>query len=293
VRRRDDREDVASSVRAYYERNTRLFLALGIGRRTLAMRRAVWAHGVESLPQAVDYVNGLVAAEAARMGRVAATAEEPLRMLDIGCGVGGSLFFLAGAVGVPMRGVGITISPRQAVSARRQAQARGLSSTCTFIAADFSRVTGLPPSHLAFAIESFVHFTAPSAFFASAAASLAPGGRLVVIDDFISRESRTGGERRLLETFREGWVVPSLCPVPRATGSAAACGLRLVEDRDLSPFLSTPPASRLGGGAARVMRAGPVTGQYWRSTMGSLALAWCQQAGLVGYHYLVYEKERA
>ena len=223
----------------------------------------------------------------------AASRGARLRVLDIGCGVGGSLFFLANAVGAPMQGVGVTISPRQAGIARRQARLRGLSSTCTFIAADFIRVTGLSPFHLAFAIESFVHFASPSAFFASAAAALGPGGRLVVIDDFVSRESRTGGERRLLSIFRDGWRVPSLCPVACAARWAAASGMRLVEDRDLSPFLSTPAGSRLGGIAARVMRALPVTWQYWRSTMGSLALAWCQQAGLVGYHCLVYEKTRA
>lgn len=116
----------------------------------------------------------------------------------------------------------------------------------------------------------------------------------MVVDDFISRESHVRNERLLLDTFRQGWLVPSLCPVDCATRSAAACGLRLVEDRDLSGGISVHPlGARLGGWAARIMRAVPVPGQYWRSTVGSLALAWCQRAGLVGYHYLVYEKARA
>lgn len=282
--------DPSSAVRAYYESNTRIFLALGIGRRTLAIRRAVWADGVKSLTEAVNYVNGLVAAEA----RLAAMKHGELRVLDIGCGVGGSLLFLAGAVHTPLRGIGVTISPRQAEIARRQARIRGLSQKCSFIAADFARLTGLPLFHLAFAIESFVHFTSPAAFFAAAARSIPPGGRLIVIDDFLSRDRHSRGERRLVDAFRQGWLLPSLCTVGRAVRSGAACGMSLVEDRDLSLFLSQSRLSaRVVGGAVRVMRSLPVPWPYWRSSVGSLALEACRRAGLVEYHVLVFEKQRA
>jgi tocopherol O-methyltransferase len=285
-----ENSDTAASVRAYYERNTRLFLALGVGRKTLAMRRAVWADGVESLPEAVEYVNGLIAAEA--RSRAAAMKEGMLHVLDIGCGVGGSLLFLADAVGVPLKGIGVTISPRQAHFARRQAGIRGHSSKCSFVAADFSSLTGLPLFHLAFAIESSVHFAAPAAFFFSAAQSLAPGGRLIVIDDFVGRDGLRNDERQLLEAFRREWLLPSLCSVRQAVQSAQACGLRIVEDRNLSEYLSPFPMNvRLGGWLVRVMRALPVPWPYWRSSVGSLALACCQRAGLVEYHYVVFEKE--
>lgn len=155
--------DIGAAVRAYYDGNTGLFLRLGIGRRTLALRRAVWAKGVGSLEEAVNYVNGLIAAEAA--SRAAVARESGLRVLDIGCGVGGSLFFLANAVPVALRGIGVTISPRQAETARREARVRGLSNRCSFIAGDFTRVSALPLFHLAFAIESFVHFSSPAASF--------------------------------------------------------------------------------------------------------------------------------
>jgi cyclopropane fatty-acyl-phospholipid synthase-like methyltransferase len=267
-----------------------MFLALGIGRRTLSMRRAVWADGVETLPQAVEYVNSLIAAEAG--GLAAAMSGRELRVLDIGCGVGGSLFFLA-AAGLPMQGTGITISPKQAEIARRQARLRGLSARCDFVAADFSRMSGLAPFHLAFAIESYVHFPDPDSFFSSAAASLAPGGRLALVDDFMSRDGTAGSERRLIEAFRYGWVLPSLCPVAVAVRAAADNGMRLIADRDLSRRLATPVfGGRAGGRMARTMRALPVPGQYWRSTIGSLALASCQSAGLVEYRCLTFEKAR-
>jgi cyclopropane fatty-acyl-phospholipid synthase-like methyltransferase len=231
----------------------------------------VWAEGVESLTDAVNYVNSLVAAEA-RL-RAAEIPAGELRILDIGCGVGGSLLFLAEQGDAPLRGIGVTISPRQAVIARTQARIRGLSAKCSFIAADFTRVAGLPLFHLAFAIESFVHFASPAAFFAAGAKSVAPGGRLIVIDDFLSRDRHSRRERRLVEAFRHGWLLPSLCTVEHAIRSGAESGMRLVEDRNLSGFLASSTLSpRMGGWAVRVMQALPVPWPYWRSSVGSLAL---------------------
>ena len=292
-RGRDRGTDTAATVRDYYDSNTGLFLRLGIGRRTLAIRRAVWAKGVGSPEEAVNYVNSLVAAEAAP-----AVKEPELRILDIGCGVGGSLFYLADSVPVPFRGVGVTISPRQADTARRQARMRGLSDRLSFIAGDFTQVSALPTFHLAFAIESFVHFASPAAFFAPASVRLGPGGRLVVVDDFLSvkphpRNPHSHAEGRLIEAFRHGWVLSSLCAVDRAVQAATECGLRLVEDRDLSRFLSQLRlGTRIGRSAVSVLRAIPVPWLYWRSSVGSLALAACRRAGLIDYRFLVFEKQR-
>jgi SAM-dependent methyltransferase len=258
----------------------------------------VWAGGVQSLEAAVNYVNSLVAAEARTCAGAPGQAE--LRILDIGCGVGGSLFFLAGALAAHMKGIGVTISPQQAGIARRQAALRGLSARCSFIAADFARLTGLPLFHLAFAIESFVHFTAPAEFFAAAARGIAPGGRLIVVDDFLVKERHCPQERGLVEAFRKGWLLPSLCTVRQAVHCGAECGMRLVEDRDLSVFLSRParsrmekPArSRMGRLAVQVMRALPVPWPYWGSTVGSLALSACRQEGLIQYHVLLFERNQ-
>jgi cyclopropane fatty-acyl-phospholipid synthase-like methyltransferase len=287
--------DNASAVRAYYESNTRLFLSLGIGGRTLAIRRAVWGDGVQTLQQAVDYVNGLIAAEARLSGAaMSAPTGEKLRILDIGCGVGGSLLFLADSLDALLHGVGVTISPRQAEIARRKARARGHSAGCSFLDADFTRLSGLPLFHLTFAIESFVHFTTPLEFFSAAARSLAPGGRLILIDDFLAEKRRSHRDRWLIKAFRQGWILPSLCPVSRAEQAAVDCGMRLVEDRNLSASLhQTRLSIPLGLWAVRIMRAIPVPWSYWRSSAGSLALTICQRERLVEYHYLVFEKQQA
>jgi SAM-dependent methyltransferase len=279
----------ASRVRAYYEKNTRMFLALGIGGRTLALRRAVWAEGVDTLAQAVDYVNGLIAADAPQSSVTA--RGDALRILDIGCGVGGSLFFLAGALGSRFRGVGVTLSPLQARIATVQARRRQLSGSCTFIDGDFASLPRLGPFDLAFAIESYVHFGSPDSFFAAAARSLAPHGRLIIVDDFLSKDHFTPNEQALVQAFREGWILPALSSARQAASAAARHGFRSARDLDLSPHLSLSTFNAtLGRWAVRLMRALPVSSSYWQSTTGSIALSLCRREGLTEYRYLLFEK---
>jgi tocopherol O-methyltransferase len=286
------RPDPATRVRRYYEKNTRLFLSLGISGRTLSMHRAVWADGARTLAEAVCWVNGLVAREAEGLARQAgADTDRPLRVLDIGCGVGGTLFSVAAKLDGRFDGVGVTVSPLQAQMARAHALRTGRDRSCRFIDGDFATLPGDGSFDLAFAIESFVHFAAPDSFFAAAARALPAGGRLLVVDDFLSRRERSASERAFVTAFREGWILPSLCTVEETAGAARRHGLRVVEDRNLDPFLrQTGLGPRAGRLLVGLMRGLPVPWAYWKSTTGSIALSLCQRAGLTTYRCLVFEK---
>jgi SAM-dependent methyltransferase len=138
-------------VRAYYERNTPIFMRFGRERETQTIHRSVWAEGVGALPEALTYVNNLVGN--AVMGVAAERAGQPLQLLDLGCGVGGSLFHLARATAAPFFGIGVTISPLQCRLARQSALARGRAAA--FVERIFAPAAG--EVDLVYAIESLVH----------------------------------------------------------------------------------------------------------------------------------------
>ena len=248
--------DSVGRVRSYYEKNTRLFLTLGVGGKTLTMHRAVWAEGVSSLAEAVAFVNGLIAFRALRIARGAGS--EKVRALDIGCGVGGSLFHLAGALGAQFEGVGITLSSLQTGIAAAQAQRRHFSECCTFLTGDFTNLVPQRPFRLAFAIEAFVHFRNPEGFFSSAARSFDPGGLLILVDDFLTSENTSPRDRDMVRAFQSGWILPSLCSVDRAVHAAADNGLQLLDHRDLSAHLARQPLNpSVGRLLVRLMKALP------------------------------------
>jgi MPBQ/MSBQ methyltransferase len=116
-------------------------------------------------------------ASSALVARVAAcVARPPHRLLDVGCGIGGSTGTLQQHwQRAAMVGIGI--------SRRQLADARTACASAWFVCAD---AVALPFTDAAFdaviAIESALHFDSRARFFAEARRVLAPGGTLAVAD---------------------------------------------------------------------------------------------------------------
>jgi len=279
-------------VREYYEVNTEAFRKLGHGRATGAIRRAVWAPGVQSRSEAFRYVDERIAGELrATVERLGLAA--PPRVLDFGCGLGASLIALAEHS--PIDGLGITLSPLQAQLASERILASGLRSQLQCVEGDFLHAAvGGGHAQLVLSIEAFVHSPTPGAFFDAAAAQLAPGGSLVVCDDFECEpgaRARTPREQRWLREFRHGWVAASVVPFSEANAAAERAGLVLQTSEVWNPYLElSRPRDRLLAlflALARPLRPG---GHRFRSWLGGHALQRGLSTGLIEYRYCVWRK---
>jgi SAM-dependent methyltransferase len=169
---------------------------------------------------------------------IRALRREPISVLDFGCGVGGTLFHLARAF-PNSRLLGVTISRRQWQIAHRLRARQRLEARCTFELTDFQTMRLGTRADVALAVEAFVHSDAPERFFESAAAHLRPGGRLFLVDDFLTREASALGssEQRHVERFRSGWRATSLCTVESCVRAAGRFGLELEKSTDLSGLI--------------------------------------------------------
>ncbi|MFY9809067.1 MAG: methyltransferase domain-containing protein [Pseudonocardiaceae bacterium] len=145
------------------------------------------------------------------------------RVLDAGCGVGGSSLWLATERGAEV--VGITLAARQAAMARSNAQRRGLTGRVHFDVADFT-ATPFPDESfdVVWAVESLCHAPRKAAFYQEAARLLRPGGRVVVADFVrVARPVDTTGER-LLHEWLDGWAVPDIDTPGEHLAHLAAAG---------------------------------------------------------------------
>ncbi len=147
---------MASSDRVarYYDRNTLRFLWVG-ARGSYAIHRQLWGPGVGSVRDAANYLDVLIAKEIGALIEV-----EDLAILDIGCGVGGTLFHLAHTF-PRSRLHGITISQRQYEIANRLRSERGLDGRCRFTQGDFDTMALGAKADAVVAVESFVHSGSP------------------------------------------------------------------------------------------------------------------------------------
>ena len=275
-------------VRDYYEANTAAFAVYGQGGAEGAIHRAVWGPGVVASGQAFHYVHDRLADLVA----AAATAPAVPHVVDLGCGVGASLCYLASRL--PMTGTGVTLSPTQAALGRERIAGRGLADRLTCLEGDFTDLPpAVPPADVAFAIESFAHAPDPSRFFAQCARLVRPGGVLAICDD-VRREPRAAEAVRAasaVDRFCRGWHLNSLLTRDALCGAAAQAGFTHPATTDLTPWLKLGRPRDLALAALRVPLGwlGAASPRV-ASLAGSAALHECLVNGWVAYELTVFRR---
>jgi SAM-dependent methyltransferase len=270
-------------VRRYYERHTRTFVAFGQGGSLGAMHRAVVGPGVNTRADAFRYVEDMIVGLVRRLP----LSTSPPHVIDLGCGVGGSLCYLAERL--PIVGTGITLSPTQAKLGRARLAAAGFSDRLKIIAGDFTEVPSeVASADLVFAIESFVHAPDAVRFLAQSRRLLRPGGALVICDDF--RRSGAGPEATdAIERFCRGWHVNSLLEPDDLRSAAKAAGFEHESTADLTPFVDIGrPRDRLVDVMAGSLERLPFRWSRLDPWLGGSALQTCLRNGWLGYDFVVF-----
>lgn len=274
-----------TDVRAYYDKNTPLFLRYGSSPETQTIHRSLWPQGVRSLEKALEVSNNLVLAEARSLGLT-----QP-KILDLGCGVGATLFHILSGLGTG-QGIGVTLSAIQAHIAQKTRENLSSSNTA-FLQADFQHVPLDATFDLIYSIEAYIHAQQPADYLREAARLLKPGGKLVLLDDF-HMSPISDYAQSWLQAYKDGWYVPSMQTADELIASALTVGLALSETQVLTPQLRL---RALPDFLARfVLWVGnklPHDHPIVPSMLGSIALQQCLQAGWIEYRWLVFEKSNS
>jgi len=132
-----------------------------------------------------------------------------MKILDAGCGVGGSAIWLAKKFGVSA--VGINISEVQLEKARKYAKKNGVSDKVKFHLMDFTK-TGFDNGlfDIVWSIESVCHADNKLDFLKEAYRVLKKGGKLIISDGYQYKKKLTGDEHEIMERWTKGWGVNNL-----------------------------------------------------------------------------------
>ena len=198
--------------------------------------------------------------------------QKPVRILDMGCGIGGSSLHLARKYNAEV--VGITLSPRQVARARERAAEAGLSDRVTFAVADALQ----PPFEnrsfdLIWSLESGEHIPEKKKLVQTCHDLLAPGGCFLMAT-WCHRPVPPAvqlSEKELLERICSAYHLPSMVSIESYAALCREIGFESVQVADWSvavaPFWNAVVKS--------VFRMQSLTGLVqsgWSTIRGALAM---------------------
>jgi len=210
------------------------------------------------------------------------------RVLDAGCGLGGTMLALARTLDATC--VGITLSRSQADTANLAASRAGLAGR---VRAEVGNYDAPPPGpfDLVVAIESLAHSADPARSMRALAGVLAPGGLIAIVDDMPEAAAEGTAD---LASFKQGWACPVLWSGRQYLEACAREGLVIERQQDLTPQSRPRPRWRIWSlmRLNRMVRRLPVRAlrQVMDSHFGGLALERLTRAGQVRYRLLVVRK---
>jgi tocopherol O-methyltransferase len=186
-------QQLEKKVEKYYDDNTKMFLKLGGSGSSQVIHQPLYLRGQDSREQALHAQHHLL------LDMIASVSGDSVSILDLGCGVGSSMFYMSEHTKPEVHFCGITVSGKQYVRGLQLVSQRGMSGKVRLIQGSFQE---LPPDigrfDLVYGIESFLHSPDATKFIDQVRSVLKPGGVFVLFDDFLARSVTTHKDKRTL-----------------------------------------------------------------------------------------------
>jgi len=163
--------------------------------RALAVHYGYWDSGTKNIVHALKNTNKM-------LQEIAGVKKED-KVLDAGCGVGGSAFYLAKTCEAKV--TGITLSEKQLEYANRKRDELNLQKLVDFKLEDYTATSFENNTFdLVWAIESITSSPEKRAFAKESFRLLKPGGKLIVADYFRTQDAQPDKDK-LLEKWQNCW----------------------------------------------------------------------------------------
>jgi len=156
------------------------------------------------------------------------------RILDVGCGLGGTAIYLAKTLGA--RVTGITISPVQVEMGNNLARHCGADVRLMLMDAEALDIDD--QFDVVWSVEAISHLDKKTDCFRSIAPLMKAGAKLVVADWFKSHAATAAQERKFLEPIERAMLVPKLESPSAYMNYIGEAGLNVTFFEDLSAKVS-------------------------------------------------------
>ncbi len=270
----------------YYDQTIRLYRLFWHGDKSYALHYGFWDKDTKNRQDTQLNENKFLA----HLVGISSGA----KILDAGCGIGGSAIWLAQNFNVHV--TGITISKLQLAKAKKLAIEHGLEAQLEFDLQDFLR-TKFPDNSfdIVWAIESVCHAEDKRDFLAEAHRILKPRGKLIVADGFLKRDIKRSEERDY-KKFIEGFALPNIAKMEDFKSSMKELGFKNIISQDKTKdvkrsseiiyrgSLSTYPLAKI------LCKLGLLSEAAFRNSWAGIAQYRLVKSGAAGYGAFYGEK---
>lgn len=207
----------------YYDTSQIWYRLLCYGSSNLGMHHGYWESGVKDRYQAMNAQNDSIIT----YGQI--TSKH--KVLDAGCGVGGTAIYIAKKTGAHV--TGITLSKNQIQLAKGFAKKSNVETLTDFQAQNYMNTSFDNNSFdIVYGLESICHAYPKELFLKEAYRVLKPGGVLIVEDGYTSREPRNAIEKNIVATFEKAFEIQSLITYTQMTTLIKSAGFKNVKEID-------------------------------------------------------------
>ncbi|HZP55188.1 MAG TPA: methyltransferase domain-containing protein [Candidatus Saccharimonadales bacterium] len=177
----------------------------------------------KTIPETLTNINERVAQEG--------SIKKGIKVLDAGCGIGGTSTWLAKNKAAHV--VGVSIVPVEIKKAKILARIENVQNMTEFYVKDM-RNTGFPAGSfdVVFAIESACHLEDKADFIKEAYRLLKPGGKCIVGDGFLKKTDLAPKEEKKMEMWLRGWAVPNLANINKFKSELERVGFKSISIKD-------------------------------------------------------------
>ncbi len=177
----------------YYQSSQWIYHYFCYNSQTLGMHFGFWDKYTKNRQEAITNENDTIIKYAA--------IKKGMKVLDTGCGIGGTALRTAEKTGAKVWG--ITITPQQVDLAIKYAQKRGLENNVTFSVQDYTR-TDFPSNFfdVVIGIESICYASPKTTFLKEAFRILKVGGKLIIADGYLGELPRNNEEKEIVKDFK-------------------------------------------------------------------------------------------